>query len=157
MQGRGASLQKKQVCWNLPLKQSVKSFVYSSTKSFIKLNTLLMWGYAPHPRTSFLFTKKGCKDVSKRTLPLWNLLGGKFPPQWSKDHAPPRLSQNFQQERGERDRLRLLREGMVLVGKANWFCFPSLGKSNFIRFSWWRRIILICAACFNRHLAPGDI
>ena len=49
--------------------------VSSSTEAFIKLNTLLMWGYAPHARTSFLFTKKGCKDVSKRRCPLGHLLG----------------------------------------------------------------------------------
>ena len=55
----------------------------------------------------------------------------------------------------KRGRVTALRERMVLARKANWFCFPSLGKSNEIRFSWWRRIILICAACFNRHFPQG--
>ena len=107
----------------------IKFSLSSSTEAFIKLNTLLMWGYAPHARTSFLFTKKGCKDVSKRRCPLGNLLGGKYPPQSLRD-APPLIHQTFMISVG--GSVTALREGMVLVRKVNWFCFPS--PENRIKF-----------------------
>ena len=44
-------------------------------------------------------------------------------------------------------------DGFSWESKLVLFSIP--GKSNFIRFSWWRRIILICAAYFNRHFPQG--
>ena len=58
----------------------------------------------PTPAHPFFLRRKDAKTYQRGSVLFEITSGGKYPPQWSKDHAPPRLSQNFQQERGERDR-----------------------------------------------------
>ena len=53
------------------------------------------WGYAPHTRGYFPFTRKVTKVVSKGT-PLRHPRG--CAPQWSIDHAPPLPHQRVQPE-----------------------------------------------------------
>ena len=49
---------------------------------------LSLWGYAPHARGSFSFTRKGTKSVSKG-IPLRYPLGEVSPAVTASGHAPP--------------------------------------------------------------------
>ena len=85
----------KQVLCSLPLRMSLRSIL----RWFCAVGELgpdsVWWGYAPHTRGYFPFTRKVTKVVSKGT-PLRHPRG--YAPQWSIDHAPPLPHQRVQPE-----------------------------------------------------------
>ena len=84
----------------------------ASKQSFSK--PFPLWSYALHTAGTF-FSQESTQRFTKNLLVFGFPAEGGTPPSIPHEHLPIC-------KEGERDRLR---EGMVLVRKANWFCFPS--------------------------------